>query len=267
MPDNILYDIEGRVATITLNRPERLNAISADLQRELIEAIDESERDPQIRVVVIQGAGRAFSTGYDMMSETHSAREKSVVSDRDGLEDQLRRWFRISEARLPIIAKVHGYCIAGATQLASICDVTFAAEDTKVGSGPQLPLGGGYVTAFWAWFAGPKRAKRYAFPSGEFITGTEAAEIGLFTEAVPADRLDEHVADYVRRIARVPKDVLAAHKMTANRIEEIRGFRAALLAGAEMNAMVHYSPEVSMYRDRVKEIGVRAAIESWQSEE
>ena len=122
-----------------------------------------------------------------------------------------------------MIAKVHGYCIAGATQLASICDVTFVAEDTQVGSGPQLPLGAGYVTAFWAWHMGAKRAKQFAFPSGEFITGERAAELGLFNEAVPAEHLDAYVADYVWRIARVPKDVLAIQKLAANRVQEIQG--------------------------------------------
>jgi enoyl-CoA hydratase len=233
---------------------------------EIVAALNEAERDDNVRVALVQGAGRAFSTGYDMVGAAEQP-HRWVGSDRDGLEDALRKWLRIMEVRLPVIAKVHGYCIAGATQLASICDVTFVSEDTKVGSGPQLPLGAGYVTAFWAWFAGAKRARRYAFPSGELITGREAAEIGLFSEAVPADQLDQHVADYVRRIARVPKAVLASHKMAANRVAEIQGIRLALQSGADLNAIVHYSPEVQDMRNRVRELGVRAAIESWQSED
>ena len=267
MAETVLYEVEDRVATVTLNRPERLNAISWQLMRELLEALEEAERDHDVHVAVVQGAGRAFSTGYEIGEPRESTREWSPTADRDAIEDRLRIWFRIPELRLPIIAKVHGYCIAGATQLASICDVTFAAEDTRVGSGPQLPLGAGFVTAFWAWHIGPKRAKRYAFPSGEFISGQDAADLGLFNEAVPAELLDAYVADYVHRISRVPKDVLAIHKLAANRVQEIQGFRAALRTGAELDAIAHFSPEVAATRDSVKELGVRGAIDAWKAQQ
>ncbi len=266
MSELVLYEVEGRVATATLNRPERLNAISSGLMHELIGHLEEAERDPGVHVVVVQGAGRAFSTGYEIGEARDESRPWSPTADRDSIEDRLSLWFRIPELRLPIIAKVHGYCIAGATQLASICDVTFAAEDTRVGSGPQLPLGAGFVTAFWAWHIGPKRAKRYAFPSGEFISGAEAAELGLFNEAVPADQLDAYVADYAQRIAMVPKDVLAIHKLAANRIQEIQGFRSALRTGAELDAIAHFSPEVDRLRASVRELGVRGAIDAWRSQ-
>lgn len=266
MAEMVLYEVEDRVATVTLNRPERLNAISWQLMHELLAALEEAERDLDVHVAVVQGAGRAFSTGYEIGEPHDESRPWSPTADRDSIEDRLRIWFRIPELRLPIIAKVHGYCIAGATQLASICDVTFAAEDTRVGSGPQLPLGAGFVTAFWAWHIGPKRAKRYAFPSGEFITGTEAAELGLFNEAVPAETLDAYVADYVKRISRVPKDVLAIHKLAANRVQEIQGFRAALRTGAELDSIAHFSPEVAAMRNSVKELGVRGAIDAWKEQ-
>ena len=266
MAETVLYEVEDRVATVTLNRPERLNAISWQLMHELIAALEEAERDPAVHVAIVQGAGRAFSTGYEIGEPRESDRPWSPAADRDSIEDRLRIWFRIPELRLPILAKVHGYCIAGATQLASICDVTFAAEDTRVGSGPQLPLGAGFVTAFWAWHIGPKRAKRYAFPSGEFITGQEAAELGLFNEAVPAELLDAYVADYAHRISRVPKDVLAIHKLAANRVQEIQGFRSALRSGAELDAIAHFSPEVQAVRESVKELGVRGAIDAWRTQ-
>ena len=268
MPEEILYDVDGRIATITLNAPERLNAISRQMQRELVEALEEAERDHGVHVALIQGAGRAFSTGYQLgaPSDADSDRPYSPTSDRDNIEDGLRLWLRIPELRLPVIAKVHGYCIAGATQLAAICDVTFVAEDTRVGSGPQLPLGAGYVTAFWAWHMGPKRAKQFAFPSGEFITGIQAAEYGLFNEAIHPEILDEYVEDYVQRISMVPKDVLAIHKLSANRVEEIRGMRTALRAGAELDAIAHFSPDVEAMRDSVRELGVRGAIDAWRSQ-
>ena len=268
MPQEILYDVDDRVATVTLNAPERLNAISRTMQREIVEALEEAERDRGVHVALIQGAGRAFSTGYQLGAPgaDGDGRPYSPASDRDNLEDGLRLWLRIPELRVPVVAKVHGYCIAGATQLAALCDVTFAAEDTRVGSGPQLPLGAGYVTAFWAWHMGPKRAKQFAFPSGEFITGAQAAEFGLFNEAVHPDILDAHVEDYVRRISKVPKDVLAIHKLSANRVEELRGMRAALRTGAELDAIAHFSPDVEAMRDSVRDLGVRGAIDAWRSQ-
>lgn len=268
MPEEILYDVDDRVATITLNAPERLNAISRRMQREIIDALEEAERDHGIHVALIQGAGRAFSTGYQLgaPADEDTGRPYSPTSDRDNIEDGLRLWLRIPEMRLPVIAKVHGYCIAGATQLAAICDVTFVAEDTRVGSGPQLPLGAGYVTAFWAWHMGPKRAKQFAFPSGEFITGEQAAEYGLFNEAVHPEILDEYVEDYVRRISKVPKDVLAIHKLSANRIQELQGMRTALRTGAELDAIAHFSPDVEAMRESVRDMGVRGAIDAWKSQ-
>ena len=267
MPEEILYEVDGRVATVTLNAPERLNAISRRMQQELVAALEDAERDHGVHVAVVQGAGRAFSTGFHIGAQREDdGRPYSPTSDRDNIEDGLRLWLKIPELRLPIIAKVHGYCIAGATQLAAICDVTFAAEDTRVGSGPQLPLGAGYVTAFWTWFIGPKRAKQFAFPSGDFITGAEAAELGLFNEAVPPEMLDAYVDDYVQRVAKVPKDVLAIHKLSANRVQEIMGFRTALRSGAELDAIAHFSPDVVAMRESVQEQGVRGAIDAWRSQ-
>ena len=267
MYGEILYDVDGRVATVTLNAPERLNAITPSMQREIVEALEEAERDPGVHAAIVRGAGRAFSTGYRLDApgeEGEDGRPRSPASDRDRIEDGLRLWLRIPDLRVPILAQVHGYCIAGATQLAAICDVAFAAENARVGSGPQLPLGAGYVTAFWAWQIGPRRAKQYAFPSGDFITGAEAAALGLFNEAVPADQLEQYVAGYARRIARVPKDVLALHKLAANRVQEIMGFRSALRTGAELDAIAHFSPGVEAMRGSVQRLGVRGAIDAWR---
>ena len=113
---------------------------------------------------------------------------------------------------------------------------------------------------------GPKRAKQLAFPSGEFISGIEAAEYGLFNEAVPPEILDRYVDDYVQRVAKVPKDVLAIHKLSANRVQEIMGFRTALRAGAELGTIAHFSPDVVAMRERVQEQGVRGAIDAWRAQ-
>jgi enoyl-CoA hydratase len=264
MYQTIGYEVDGRVATVTLRRPEKLNAISMELQTELVTALEEAAGDPAVHVAVVQGEGRAFSTGYDITAGGTGG--GGVTGDRAGLERIMRNWLRIWDLPLPVVAKVHGYCLAGGTQLAAICDVTFVAEDTKVGT-PQLPLGAGYVASIWTWMVGPKKAKEMFFPTGEMITGAEAAEWGLFNRAVPADRLDAAVADYAARVARTPKEILALQKQSANRIQEIQGFREALLQSVEVDAIAHASPPVMAINAYIREHGLHAALKAFDAGE
>ncbi|MGF1597924.1 MAG: enoyl-CoA hydratase-related protein [Acidimicrobiales bacterium] len=264
MYDTVVYETEGRVATVTLNRPEKLNAISPQLQTELIAALEEAESDPGIHVAVVEGAGRAFCTGYDISAGGTGG--GGVTGDRDGLERIMRGWLRIWDLRLAVVAKVHGYCLAGGTQLATICDVTFVADDCRVGT-PQLPLGAGYVASAWTWLVGPKKAKEMFFPTGEMITGTEAVEWGLFNRAVPADQLDDAVAAYVDRVARTPKEIIALQKQSVNRIQEIQGFREALLQAVEVDAIAHASNPVKAINHHIRENGLRDALRAFDAGE
>lgn len=269
--ETILYDVESRVATITLNRPEKLNAISRRLQEEVLAALSEAEKDPAVRVAVIQGAGRAFSAGYDVTRGTDEGhgvgggQARAITLDRDGLESFLRGWLRIWDLRLPVVAKVHGYCLAGGTQFASICDVTITAADARVGA-PQLPLGAGFVASFWAWHIGAKRAKELFFPVGSVISGAEAAELGLFNRAVPAAELDQFVADYAERVSKTPKEILALQKQAINKTQEVQGFREALMQAVEVDAIAHFSPPVLEMNRRIREHGLKAALQQWQDE-
>lgn len=264
MPETILYEVDGRVATVTLNRPEKLNAITTQLQDELLAALAEAEADPAVHVAVVQGAGRGFCAGYDVAGG--NAPPPGVTGDRDWLERVLGGWLRIWDLRLAVIAKVHGVCLAGGTQLASICDVTFAAADTRVGT-PQLPLGAGYVSAFWAWFVGPKKAKEIFFPTGTIITGAEATELGLFNRAVPAEELDEAVATYAAAVARTPKDILALQKQSINRTQELAGFRQAMLQSVEIDAIAHVAPAVREVNRYIRDRGLREALRAFQAGE
>jgi enoyl-CoA hydratase len=270
MAETILYEQDGRVAVITLNRPERLNSISAQLQRELIEALETAERDDAVHVVVIRGAGRAFSAGYDLVGsgQGHAVggtQSSSISRDRDGLERFLKGWFRIWDLRMPVIAQVHGHCLAGGSQLATICDVTIVAEDAVVGA-PQLPLGAGFVSPFWAWQVGGKKAKELFFPVGSLISGKEAVELGLFNQAVPADQLEEYVMSYARRVAKTPKEILALQKQAINRTQEIMGFREAMTQGVEVDALAHFTEPVLAMNRRIREVGLKAALAEWHAE-
>jgi len=264
MAETVEYQVDGRVATVTLNRPEKLNAITSQLQDELLEALRDAERDPAVHVAVVRGAGRGFSAGYDVTGGNTIG--GGVTGDRDWLERTLVGWLAIWDLGLPVIAKVHGVCLAGGTQLAAICDIGFVSDDCKVGT-PQLPLGAGYVSAFWTWFVGPKKAKEIFFPTGTIITGREATDMGLFNRCVPAGELDDTVAAYAARVARTPKDILGLQKKSINRTQELAGFRQAMLQGAELDAIAHVSPSVRAVNRFIAERGLGEALRAFQAGE
>ena len=261
MDDLIIYEADDRVATITLNRPEKLNAITPTLQRELLDALHRAAGDDGIHVAVVRGAGRAFCAGYDVTSGAMAA--GGVPADRAQLEAIVRGWLEIWDLPLPVIAQVHGACLAGGTQLAAICDITFVADDARIGT-PQLPLGAGYVAPFWAWFVGPKKAKEVFFPTGEVLTAADVVAMGLFNRVVPAADLDEVVRDYARSVARTPKDLLALQKLAINRTQEGQGFRQALLQGAEIDAIAHASPAVRAVNRSIADRGLRESLEAFR---
>ena len=173
---------------------------------------------------------------------------------------------QIWDLKIPVIAKVHGYCLGRGTQLAVICDITYVADDTIIGA-PQLPLGAGWNSVFWAWHLGPKKAKEIFLPVGDTITGAEAAELGIFNAALPADQLDAYVAEYARKLARVPKDLLGLEKLAINKTQDIQGFREALAVGFEIDVIGHLAPAVLDVNRRIREDGLRPTIEAWQAGE
>lgn len=262
--ETIDVETDGRVATVTLQRPEKLNAISTELQTELLDALETLADDPGIHAAIVTGAGRAFSAGYDVTGGSTGG--GGVPGDRAGLERIMRNWLRIWDLPIPVIAKVRGYCLAGGTQLAAICDVTFTAAEAKVGT-PQLPLGAGYVGSIWTWLVGPKKAKEMFFPTGEMISGTEAAEWGLFNRAVPDAELDAFVDNYARKVARTPREILALQKLSANRIQEIQGFREALMQSVEVDAIAHAGPSVKAINRHIRDNGLKDALRAFDAGE
>ena len=266
--ETIDYQRDGRIARITLNRPEKLNAISRQLQTELLDALSEAEADDAVHVALVAGAGRAFSAGYDLVSRdgVAASQASAIARDRDGLELLLSNWLRIWDLRLPVVARVHGHCLAGGTQLAVICDVTFVAEDARVGA-PQLPLGAGFVAAFWAWQVGAKRAKEFFFPVGSMISGAEAAQIGLFNRALPAAELDDFVEQYLQSVALTPKEILVLQKKAINRTQDVQGFREALMVGVEIDAIAHFTEPVLEMNRSIRERGLRATLDEFHRQE
>ncbi|MEW6301183.1 MAG: enoyl-CoA hydratase/isomerase family protein, partial [Thermodesulfobacteriota bacterium] len=159
----VTLETQDRIGTLTLNRPEKLNALNSAVMAEFSEAIDMVATDPGVKVLIIRGAGRAFSAGYDL-SGGGAGRSKpfTIEDDRAMLQRYAETWLRLRELPKPVIAMVHGYCLAGATQLCICCDIIFVADTARVGF-PSIPAGAGYVSAFWNWMVGPHRTKYMAF--------------------------------------------------------------------------------------------------------
>ena len=161
----VLLDKQDRIGMLTLNRPEKLNAMSPALLEEFSEAIETVSTDDDIKVLIIRGAGRAFSAGYDLAG---GGGGKTVDADRTELQKMIERWLSLRELPKPVIAMVHGYCLAGASQICACSDVIFMAEDARLGF-PSLPAGAGFVSSMWNWMVGPHRTKYMAFLPGSQI--------------------------------------------------------------------------------------------------
>ncbi|GAB3379657.1 enoyl-CoA hydratase-related protein [Amycolatopsis echigonensis] len=263
----VLVERDGPVAWLTLNRPDRLNALSDELLAELGDALDESARADDA-VVVIRGAGRSFCAGYDIApdsSEVGYAAERTPVQDRDRLLGNIELFTRIWRHPQPVIAQVHGHCVAGGAQLASLCDITIAAEDAKIMTSPALPLGGGYLSPLWVHRVGPQRAKLMSFDAGRRISGRTAAEWGWAAEAVPADELDEYVRRTAHSLARTPAPLLRLKKEAVNRMVEQQGLLTHARTGAETDALLHQTPEVKQVQESIKSLGLKGAIAAFNA--
>jgi len=262
----VTLEKHNRIGTLTLNRPEKLNALSPTLIAEFVEAIDQVEKDSEIKVLIIRGAGRAFSTGYDLGGGgTSSGKPFTIDDDRRVLQRYVENWLRLRDLPKPVIAMVHGYCLAGASQLCICTDMIFVADNARIGF-PSIPAGAGYVSAFWNWMVGPHRTKYLAFLPGSQISGKEAEAIGFATRSFPEERLEEETYSYARRVAKVPSQKLQLEKLAINRAMDLRGFRTSVLSGAEYDAIFHFGPGNEEIKKVREERGLRGAIQ-WYEEQ
>jgi enoyl-CoA hydratase len=263
---NLLLDKHELIGTLTLNRPEKLNAMTPTLIEEMGEALTEVEKDPEIKVLIIRGAGRAFCTGYDLTVGLGGASGEryTLDSDQRSLQHYVEHWLRLRDLPKPVISMVHGYCLAGGSQLAISTDMIFVAENASIGF-PSIPAGAGYVSSFWNWMVGPHRTKYLAFLPGSRISGKEAEAIGFATRAFPAESLERETYDYATRVSKVPAQKLRLEKLAINRAMDIRGFRATVLAGAEFDAIFHFGPGNEEIRAVQRERGLRGAIQWYEN--
>jgi enoyl-CoA hydratase len=264
--ETIVYERDGGKARITLNRPEKLNALSRQLQRELNAALWEADNDTQVHVVILKGAGRAFSAGYDLTAggrtETYAdAYRGRVLMDDDiwQMEQAQRDRMAIFDMHKPVIAQVHGYCLAGGTDLALLCDIVIAAEDAVIGFPPVRAMGTP-PAHMWTYLVGPQWAKRMLL-TGDSISGADAARIGLVLQAVPRDQLEQAVEELADRMAMIDPHLLSANKRACNLALELMGARTMQRLAAEIDARSHQAPAVAEFGRISREQGLKAALE------
>ncbi len=256
---------EGRVAYLTLARPERLNAINREMPRELAAAVAEANGIADAHVIVLAGAGRSFCAGYDLEWGT---RVEAEVDQQSGVWDAMRDLSWMSEnvncfmslwrSRKPVIAKVHGWCVGGGTDLALCSDLIVAAEDAEIGY-PPARVWGSPTTAMWVYRLGMERAKRLLL-TGDSVNGRNAEAIGLITKAVPAADLDREVDTLARRMAQLPVNQLAMMKLLVNQAYENMGLASTQLMGTLLDGVARHTPEGIAWRTDALEHGVKAAL-------
>lgn len=269
--NNITYETDDRLAFVTLNRPEKLNPLSHALRGEVYDAMKEAEANPDIGVIILKSNGRAFSAGYDLQpdasEESDYTSHRSRMPDTGSTHPQHYDWSRhalmghwvIWELAKPVLAQIHGYCLAGATELTSMCDMRFVAEDARIGYPPVRAMG--TMDMMWApWFMPPVKAREFAY-TGDWFTGEEMERYGWANYALPKEDLDEFVIKFARRLGHIDNDLLNYNKRAVNRQYEIMGIRTGLMSGTDVEAMSKHRPAASEFGRRVREEGLKAALE------
>ncbi len=267
--ETILYEVDRGRARITLNRPEKLNALSLQLERELNQALWAADDDASVHCVILRGAGRAFSAGHDLADEvTRSELGIHAPPGKRGwdtLENTTWVIERLQEAQMavwdmhkPVLCGIHGYCLGAATNWMLLCDIVVAANDCLIGHPPARANGipPGHM---WTYHVGPQWAKRLLM-TGDSISGADAARIGLVYKAVPADAVDAELEAIADKMAHIDHELLASAKRTVNLALEQMGSRTMQRLAAELDARSHEAPANKQFEKMTEELGVKAAV-------
>ena len=245
-------------AYLSLDDPSNGNAVSIELIEQLVAALQDCLDDDSIRVVVLRGAGRGFSSGADLSRYGPKGRDADT-DRRNLLERHVGTCMRLWESPKPIIAEIHGYCFGMAALYACCVDLVYIAEDATVGW--PLPLGGGMVGPQWTYFVGIRKAKEYSLIPASRISGREAADVGWANAALPAEVLEDYVRDVAAQVARVPRDLLRLKKEAINGVFNRIGFRETLHQAASWNAIAHTIPDIESVAQMMRADGIKATQE------
>jgi enoyl-CoA hydratase len=283
--ETLTYEVTGRIARITLNRPERGNGITLEMPRELADCVERANLDPEVHVIALAGNGSGFCGGYDLVASAEGDME-GVASpeappgspldpmvqagnhDPDGTWDpvvdyqmmsrNLRGFMSLFHSEKPTVCKVHGFCIAGGTDMALCSDLIVAEDRAKIGY-PPARVWGVPTSALWAFRIGPARAKRLLL-TGDSIDGTTAVEWGLASEAAPAAELDGRFKALLERVARVPINQLVMHKLLINQALYAQGLQATQSLGVFFDGIARHTPEGFAFQRRAAEAGFKEAV-------
>jgi enoyl-CoA hydratase/carnithine racemase len=259
----IKLERDGVLAILTLNRPEKMNSLSDQLLAEFRAAMDECERDQNVRAMIVTGSGRAFSAGFDI-----SPREKprTTVQDwRDHAKDGNETWLRVWRSRLPVVAAVNGYCLGGGCDLSMTCDYTVAADNAQFGE-PEIEFCSAPPFLIMPWVLGMKHSKELLL-LGERVSAAEALRMGLVNRVVKADQLMDEAKKVGLRMAALPAIAMKQNKEAINRAYDMRGLLGNIEYGQEMFCLTSMaqSPEGQEFRKIAREQGLKAAIR-WRDE-
>jgi enoyl-CoA hydratase len=279
------YERDGRVARITLNRPERGNGITLEMPRELAACVERANLDPAVHVLALSGNGSGFCGGYDLVASAEAMSEgfgvdeaprgsaldpevQAANHDPDRVWDpvidfqmmsrNVRGFMSLFHSEKPVLCKVHGFCVAGGTDMALCSDLLVVEDEAKIGY-PPARVWGVPTTALWAARIGPARAKRLLL-TGDSISGREAAEWGLANEAAPAEELDVAFEALLERVARLPINQLVMHKLLVNQALYAQGLHATQVLGTFFDGIARHTPEGYDFARRAAEAGWKEAV-------
>jgi enoyl-CoA hydratase len=261
---SLRYEARDRKAYITLDRPERLNAIDARMPREIRLAVELANDDPEVHVIVLQGEGRSFCAGYDLkaFAEGGVGTQGAVwdpIKDFRAMKRNTDDFMSLFRSLKPTICKVQGHAVAGGSDIALCSDIIFMAEDARIGYMPTR-VWGCPTTAMWVYRLGAEKAKRMLF-TGDTIDGRQAAEWGLVVEAVPAAELDARVEELADRMAGVPINLLVMQKLMVNQAFDNMGLHGTQILATVFDGITRHSPEGRWFQQLAAEEGFHAAVE------
>ena len=247
------------VRRITMNRPEKRNSLIHPLRGAILESLRAADQDPDVRVMIVRGAGPSFSAGYDLAggNEGYELPFYTPAGDGQWPRHVTEGWMSIWDLAKPVIAQVHGYCLAGGSELATCCDLVYVAEDAQMGY-PAVRFGVPDMH-FHPWFLGMRRAMEMMV-TGDSISGLEAAREGWANRAFPADQLEDAVLDVARRITTVPPELVQLNKRVVHRQMEHMGLRTGIRAGTELCALGTHTEAMRRFTTAIKEKGLTGAL-------
>ncbi len=264
--ETISYSTAGPVATITLDRPDRLNTIVPPMPDEFETAIRQATVDPEIRVIVVRGAGRAFCAGYDFGGGFHHWDDTMTTDGRwdpgkdfvwAGAFGPTQKFMSMWRTPKPVIAQVHGWCVGGGSDMALCADLVIASEDAQIGT-PYSRIWGCYLSGMWIYRLGLTKAKEHAL-TGKPLSGRQAADIELINAAVPFEELEGAVAEQAAQLARLPMSQLAAMKLIVNQTYENMGLASTQTLGPILDGLMRNTPEAQGFIQTASSEGAGAA--------